>query len=129
MTVTTRSFLSSRKRLHDVDAGVGGNAIGERPFVADEFVADEDIDVLAQRALFVDDIVAQPAPALVDGADGFGDGGCFDLEFGQVGEEALQVGCEFDPWHVAFPWIGVWARLEHLSWDVKWGDWIRRGGA
>ena len=47
--------------------GVSGDAVGEGLLVAQEFAADEDIDVLAQGALLVDDVVAQPAPALVDG--------------------------------------------------------------
>ena len=73
------NLLASGECLDDEDFGIGGNAVGEGPLVAQELVADEDIDVLAQGALLIDDVVAQPAPALVDGGDDVGDGGGVDL--------------------------------------------------
>ena len=58
--------------------GIGGNAVGEGPLVAQELVADEDVDVFAQGALLINDVIAQSAPALVDGGDDVGDGGGVD---------------------------------------------------
>ena len=79
--------------MYDVDAGVGGDAVGERPLVAQELVADEDIDVFAQGALLVDDVVGQPAPALVDGGDDVGDGGGVDAAVAQrSGKKRLRLG-------------------------------------
>ena len=41
------------------DGGVGGEGRGQAAGVADGFVADEDVDVLAELAFFVEDAVAQ----------------------------------------------------------------------
>ncbi len=43
----------------DGDGGVGGEGSGEAAGVADGFVADEDVDMLAELAFFVEDAVAQ----------------------------------------------------------------------
>ena len=91
--------LTPRECLYDEDFGVGGDAVGEGLLVAQELIADEDVDVLAQGALLVDDVIAQPAPALVDGGDDLGDGGGVDGAFAEVGEEAFEVGREFDLSH------------------------------
>ena len=90
---------ASRQCLDDEDFGIGGDAVGEGQLVAQELAADEDVDVFAQGALLVDDVVGEPAPALVDSGDDVGDGGGVDAALAEVGEEALQVGREFDVSH------------------------------
>ena len=83
---------------------MGGDAVGEGLLVVQEFVADEDIDMFAQGALLVDDVVGDSAPTVVKVGDDVGDGGGVDLAFAEVGEEALEVGCEFAPWCGSVGW-------------------------
>ena len=85
--------------------GVGGYLVRERAFVADEVIADEDIDVFTQSAGFINYVIAKTVPALIDGADGLSDGRAIDIAFAEVGEEAGQVGCEIDACHAGAPWF------------------------
>lgn len=52
-------LLAAADSGDDGDGGVGGEPGGEAAGVADGFVADEDVDVLAELAFFVEDAVAQ----------------------------------------------------------------------
>ena len=71
-TLTVSSFpfsiflsLPAGQRLKNIHLVILGNGIAQRFAVVDQFLADEDIDMLAQRPTFFDDIGAKPRMAFV----------------------------------------------------------------
>jgi hypothetical protein len=58
--------LSARQCLHDEHFVVGFQGVLQAFFVPDEDIVDEDVDVLAKNALFVDEVISKAGVALFE---------------------------------------------------------------
>jgi len=91
--------LPAREGLEDEDRLVVIHSVEQALAIFDHRIADEDVDVLAERTAFVHDVVAQAGEAVIECCDDFGDVAAFDLQpIVEIGEIAKQMAGEIDTW-------------------------------
>lgn len=111
MIVGEGNCSAAGERLKNEDLRVVGNYIAQLLPIADERVADEDIDMLPKCSPLIDQIVREARMERLDCRDHFRDSRCLHRDLGEGREEALQMMCELDSWHVRLELLYGWKEL------------------